>query len=87
MTTPEARLQIRFHGRVIEHLGIDMYQSPVAAIAELVSNAWDADATRVEVLLPDSMVGIASGASTRPRVNLTRCGVDACCRTDAETTT
>jgi hypothetical protein len=55
MSTPEARLQIRFHGRVIEHLGIDMYQSPVAAIAELVSNAWDADATRVEILLPDSL--------------------------------
>jgi len=29
-----------------------MYQSPVAAIAELISNAWDADAEEVNVTLP-----------------------------------
>ncbi|PPA56707.1 ATP-binding protein [Micromonospora chalcea] len=47
------KLEIRFHGRVIEHLGIEMYQSPVAAIAELVSNAWDAEATSVKITLPE----------------------------------
>lgn len=31
-----------------------MYHSPVAAIAELISNAWDADATVVLVSLPAS---------------------------------
>jgi hypothetical protein len=41
-----------FHGRVIDHLGIQMYQSPVAAIAELVANAWDADAESVSIRLP-----------------------------------
>lgn len=51
----EARLYIDFHGRVIEHLGIDMYQSPVAAIAELVSNSWDADANSVKVKLPNNL--------------------------------
>ncbi|WP_196814636.1 ATP-binding protein [Nocardia sp. BMG111209] len=51
------RLHIHFHGRVIEHLGIDMYQSPVAAIAELVSNAWDADASAVEISLPIKKLG------------------------------
>lgn len=45
-------LTLRFHGRVIEHLGIQMYQSPVNAIAEMIANSWDADATRVEVELP-----------------------------------
>ncbi|WP_030321019.1 ATP-binding protein [Streptomyces flavochromogenes] len=55
MTTEAAKLYIAFHGRVIEHLGIDMYQSPVAAIAELVSNSWDADARRVTVSLPDDI--------------------------------
>jgi hypothetical protein len=30
-----------------------MYQSPVAAIAELVANAWDADTESVEISLPD----------------------------------
>lgn len=51
----ERKLEIRFHGRVIEHLGIDMYQSPVAAIAELVSNAWDAEATKVDIELPTAL--------------------------------
>ena len=41
----DRKLYLEFHGRVIEHLGIQMYQSPVNAIAELVANAWDADAT------------------------------------------
>lgn len=46
------KLKISFHGRIIDHLGIQMYQSPVAAIAELISNAWDADAEVVSVTLP-----------------------------------
>lgn len=37
-----------------------MYQSPVAAVAELISNAWDADAERVRVELP---ISLDSGAS------------------------
>jgi hypothetical protein len=53
MNPAEAKLFIQFHGRVIEHLGIDMYQSPVATIAELISNAWDADANEVRVSLPE----------------------------------
>lgn len=36
-----------------------MYQSPVAAIAELVSNSWDADSRNVDVALP---VKIGPGA-------------------------
>ena len=48
-------LFISFHGRIIDHLGIQMYHSPVAAIAELVSNSWDADAENVKIILPDSI--------------------------------
>ena len=51
------RLYLRFHGRIIDSLGIQMYQSPVAAIAELIANAWDADSTKVEVHLPGSLSG------------------------------
>ncbi len=40
------------NGRVIEHLGIQMYQSPVNAVAELIANARDADATVVAISLP-----------------------------------
>jgi hypothetical protein len=53
-------LEIRFHGRVIEHLGIEMYHSPVAAIAELVSNAWDAEATAVNIQLPATLTDNAA---------------------------
>lgn len=52
--TETRTLELRFHGRVIDHLGIQMYQSPVAAVAELIANAWDADADRVDVLLTRS---------------------------------
>ncbi len=48
----EKQLAITFHGRLIEHLGIQMYQKPVAAIAEMISNSWDADAKEVKVSLP-----------------------------------
>lgn len=48
-------LFLRFHGRVLEHLGIQMYQSPVNAIAEMVANAWDADARRVSIDLPSKL--------------------------------
>jgi hypothetical protein len=34
-----------------------MYQSPVAAIAELISNSWDADANLVTVSLPGTVAG------------------------------
>lgn len=40
-------------GNIVKHLGVQMYAGrPVPAIAELISNAWDADATEVDVHLP-----------------------------------
>lgn len=48
-------LALNYSGRIIDHLGIQMYQSPVAAIAELVANAWDADADKVTIELPQSI--------------------------------
>ena len=40
-------------GNIVKHLGVQMYAGrPVPAIAELISNAWDADATNVNVRLP-----------------------------------
>jgi Histidine kinase-, DNA gyrase B-, and HSP90-like ATPase len=42
--------QLDFSNRVIEHLGIKLYQNrPTNVIAEFVSNCWDADATVVNV--------------------------------------
>lgn len=49
------KLYLDFHGRFIDALGIQMYQKPAAAIAELIANAWDADAEEVSVTLPTSL--------------------------------
>lgn len=49
------KLQLTFHGKIIDNLGYQMYQSPVAAIAEMVSNAWDADAEEVKITLPTTL--------------------------------
>ena len=57
MTNDADKLFLRFHGRIIDSLGIQMYQSPVAAVAELIANAWDADATQVDVNLPVNLGG------------------------------
>jgi hypothetical protein len=53
--TERRTLSLRFHGRVIDHLGLQMYQSPISAVAEMVANAWDADADQVDVTLPDAI--------------------------------
>ena len=48
-------LRLTFHGKILDQLGFQVYQSPVATLAELVANAWDADATRVDIRLPDTL--------------------------------
>ena len=40
-------LYLRFLGSLIEELGAKMYPSVTASVAELISNAWDADAKNV----------------------------------------
>ena len=57
-TEPESarrELRLAFHGKILDQLGFQVYQSPVASLAELVANAWDADATRVDIRLPDAL--------------------------------
>src|SRR2546426_12697155 len=46
-------LVLTFAGNIVKHLGVQMYAGrPVPAIAELISNAWDADGMLVDVRLP-----------------------------------
>ena len=47
-------LQLRFDPRTIEHLGIKMYSRVPSALAELIANAYDANATEVVVELFDN---------------------------------
>ncbi len=41
--------QIKVHEKALAHLTRGMYRSPASALRELVSNAWDADATLVRI--------------------------------------
>ena len=43
---------MKYAGRMVRHLGLQMYSGPVPAIAELIANAWDADASHVSVDVP-----------------------------------
>jgi hypothetical protein len=45
-------LILKFAGSLVEQLGAQLYPSVTAAVAELISNAWDADARTVWVTIP-----------------------------------
>ncbi len=45
-------LELKFLGALVEQLGAQMYPSATATLAELISNAWDADARNVWVEIP-----------------------------------
>jgi hypothetical protein len=49
-------LELILQPRVIDHLGIKMYQKPVDVISEFISNAWDADAENVEILIDNETI-------------------------------
>jgi histidine kinase/DNA gyrase B/HSP90-like ATPase len=47
--------ELKFSHHVVEHLGLKLYQNkPTNVIAELVSNAWDANATKVNISIRNS---------------------------------
>jgi hypothetical protein len=46
------RLRMQYAGGLVKHLGLSMYRGAVPAIAELISNAWDADADWVRIDIP-----------------------------------
>ena len=48
----ERQLQMKYAGGMIRHLGLQMYGGAVPAIAELIANSWDADASRVDITIP-----------------------------------
>jgi hypothetical protein len=45
-------LVLKFAGSLVEQLGAQLYPSVTATVAELVSNAWDADAANVWINIP-----------------------------------
>lgn len=55
MAAQSPKLVLRFAHNIVEHLGLKLYQNkPTNVLAELVSNAWDANATEVRIdIRPD----------------------------------
>jgi len=45
-------LELRFAGQLVEQLGAQLYPRVTASVAELISNAWDADARNVWITIP-----------------------------------
>ena len=52
--TAQQTVKMSFDPNTIEHLGIQMYSTLPPVIAELVANAYDADASSVTIFLGDT---------------------------------
>ena len=51
---PELRMVIDI--RILEHLGLKMYNSLPAVVSEYIANSWDAGATEVNVSVPETEI-------------------------------
>lgn len=48
--------RMEFDVGTIKHLGLQMYSTLPPIIGELVANAWDANATKVEITIPEGQI-------------------------------
>ena len=55
-TFTEDPYEMKFDIGTIKHLGLQMYSTLPPVIGELVANAWDANATRVDITIPDEPI-------------------------------
>ena len=52
MSSPSEKYTMRISRLTIDKLGIQMYDRVSAVLAELIANAYDADAEQVQITLP-----------------------------------
>ena len=48
--------RMEFDVYTIKHLGLQMYSTLPPVIGELVANGWDANATKVEITIPETPI-------------------------------
>ena len=48
--------QMEFEAATIKHLGLQMYSTLPPVIGELIANAWDASASKVEIIIPETPI-------------------------------
>ena len=56
ISSAENPYEMKFDIGTIKHLGLQMYSTLPPVIGELVANAWDANATRVDITIPDTPI-------------------------------
>ena len=56
VTTVTDSYEMKFDVGTIKHLGLQMYSTLPPVIGELVANGWDANATKVEITIPDTPI-------------------------------
>ena len=56
VTTATNPYEMKFDVGTIKHLGLQMYSTLPPVIGELVANGWDANATKVEIKIPDTPI-------------------------------
>lgn len=56
--------RMEYDAGTIKHLGLQMYSTLPPVIAELVANAWDANATKVEITIPETPIDEATSEIT-----------------------
>ena len=54
--TSKKPYRMEFDVGTIKHLGVKMYSTLPPVIGELVANAWDANATKVEITIPETRI-------------------------------
>jgi hypothetical protein len=54
----DKKLKLVIQPKVIDHLGIKMYQKAVDVVSEFVANAWDADSELVEIQIESNSITI-----------------------------
>ena len=60
VTNSKEPYRMEYDAGTIKHLGLQMYSTLRPVIAELVANAWDANATRVVIEIPDKPIDEAT---------------------------
>ncbi len=50
----QEKLNLEIDLNVLNHLGLNLYSNVSAVLSEMIANAWDADATRVDICIKNS---------------------------------
>ncbi len=69
MASPKRLLSFTVSPRILEPLGLEQLQDPALAILELVKNAWDADATTIEIQILDNDLIVVNDNGSGMSVN------------------